>query len=63
MAFIRGKLAGIREACGVKRVKTSEYDRKELARVLESSEASILALARETGFDSYWRAYFWLSRR
>ena len=33
-----------------------------LAEVLEASEANILALAQETGFDSYWRAYFWLSR-
>jgi hypothetical protein len=31
--------------------------------VLGASEESILALGRETGFDSYWRAYFWLSRR
>jgi GT2 family glycosyltransferase len=62
-AFIRGKLAGMREARRVKRASTSEYTRKELARVLEASEANILALARETGFDSYWRAYFWLSRR
>ena len=62
-AFIRGKLAGMREARRVKRASTSEYTGKDLARVLESSEANILALARETGFDSYWRAYFWLSRR
>ncbi|MEO8050978.1 MAG: glycosyltransferase family 2 protein [Acidobacteriota bacterium] len=62
-AFIRGKLAGIREARLLKRPSTNEYTRKVLAEVLESSEANILALARETGFDSYWRAYFWLSRR
>jgi len=45
------------------RPTTNEYTKKVLAEVLESSEANILALARETGFDSYWRAYFWLSRR
>jgi GT2 family glycosyltransferase len=62
-AFVRGKIAGMREARRMARPSTNEYTRKVLAEVLESSEASILALARETGFDSYWRAYFWLSRR
>ncbi len=62
-AYLRGKLAGIREARRMERVTTNEYTSKDLARVLEASEANILALARETGFDSYWRAYFWLSRR
>lgn len=62
-AFIRGKIAGMREARRMRQLSTNEYTRKVLAEVLESSEASIRALARETGFDSYWRAYFWLSRR
>jgi len=31
--------------------------------VLEESERHIFELQRETGFDRYWRAYFWLSRR
>jgi len=61
-AFLRGKLAGMRDARRMERVSTNEYTSKDLARVLEASEAQILALARETGFDSYWRAYFWLSR-
>ena len=63
VAFLRGKLAGIRDARRMERVSTNEYTSKDLAEVLEASEANILALARETGFDSYWRAYFWLSRR
>jgi hypothetical protein len=62
-AFLQGKLAGIRDARRMERVSTNEYTSKDLARVLEASEANIIALARETGFDSYWRAYFWLSRR
>jgi hypothetical protein len=62
-AFVRGKIAGMREVRRMTRPTTNEYTRKVLAEVLESSEANILALARETGFDSYWRAYFWLSRR
>jgi len=61
-AYLRGKLAGMRDARRMERVSTNEYTSKDLARVLEASEAQILALARETGFDSYWRAYFWLSR-
>ena len=63
VAYLRGKLAGIREAGRMERRSTNEYTGKDLARLLEASESSILALARETGFDSYWRAYFWLSRR
>jgi GT2 family glycosyltransferase len=31
--------------------------------VLEESEQRIFDLQQETGFDRYWRAYFWLSRR
>lgn len=62
-AYLRGKLAGIRLAGRMDRLSTNEYTSKDLARVLEASEASILALARETGCSSYWRAYFWLSRR
>ena len=61
-AFVGGKIAGMREARRMTRPSTNEYTRKVLAEVLESSEANILALARETSFDSYWRAYFWLSR-
>ena len=62
-AFLRGKIAGMLEACRMTRPSTNEYTRKVLTGILESSEANILAIARETGFDSYWRAYFWLSRR
>ena len=61
-AFLSGKLAGIRDARRIERVSTNEYTSKDLAEVLEASEANIFALGRETGFDSYWRAYFWLSR-
>jgi hypothetical protein len=62
-AFVRGKIAGMYEARRMTQPSTNEYTRKVLAEVLESSEANILALAREAGLDSYWRAYFWLSRR
>jgi GT2 family glycosyltransferase len=32
-------------------------------RLLGESERRIFELQRETGFDRYWRAYFWLSRQ
>lgn len=62
-AFLRGKLAGLRDARRAMRASTSEYTRKQLGQILASSEENILALGRETGLDNYWRAYFWLSRR
>ncbi len=63
LAFIRGKLAGLRDARRLRRAIPNEHTTTDLSRVLDSSEASILELGRETGFDRYWRAYFWLSRR
>jgi hypothetical protein len=63
LAFIRGKLAGLREVRRIKRPTPNEQTTRGLSRVLDSSEATILELGRETGFDRYWRAYFWLSRR
>ena len=62
-AWLGGKLAGIREAHAVKQASVSADKTKRMAVVLGASEESILVLGRETGFDSYWRAYFWLSRR
>jgi GT2 family glycosyltransferase len=31
--------------------------------ILEDSERQIFDFQQQTGFDRYWRAYFWLSRR
>jgi GT2 family glycosyltransferase len=62
-AYVRGKLAGLREASARAGISVCEQARNKLAVVLEESEGNILALQRKTGFDSYWRAYFWLSRR
>jgi GT2 family glycosyltransferase len=63
LAFIRGKLAGFRDARRLRRPTPNEQTTRDLSRVLDSSEATMLELGRETGFDRYWRAYFWLSRR
>jgi GT2 family glycosyltransferase len=63
LAFIRGKLSGFRDARRTRRPTPNEHTTRDLSRVLDSSEATILELGRETGFDRYWRVYFWLSRR
>jgi len=62
-AWLSGKSAGLRAAGRIRHASDGTEKRKSLADVLGASEESILALGRETGFDSYWRAYFWLSRR
>ena len=62
-AWLSGKLAGIREARRVERVNASTDETNRLTAVLLASEESIRALARQTKFDRYWRAYFWLSPR
>jgi GT2 family glycosyltransferase len=62
-AWLCGKLAGIRDARAIGKLSVSAEKTNRMAAVLRASEESIRALQRETGFDSYWRAYFWLSRR
>ena len=59
LSYIRGKLEGLRKArvSGIEKAKHNE-----LQRILTQSEQTILSLQRQTGFDSYWRAYFCLSR-
>jgi hypothetical protein len=34
-----------------------------LRAIIEASERDIYDLQQQTGFDGYWRAYFWLLRR
>ena len=61
VAYLRGKIAGLRsarrlppEASRPARTKASEQFSKRAKR-------TILELEQQTGFDWYWRAYFWLS--
>lgn len=58
-AFLKGKWSGWRVGRGIGN-KTST---KRLREIVETSEAAILAVEQQTGFDWYWRAYFWLLRR
>lgn len=63
LAWAGGKLAGMREARGIVPLSDSEEKINRVGVILKASEESILSMAREGHFDSYWRAYFWLSRR
>jgi GT2 family glycosyltransferase len=64
ISYLRGKISGLRiaraERSGNRR---NPINSETLRAILESSESTILELQRQTGFDWYWRAYFWLSRR
>jgi GT2 family glycosyltransferase len=59
LSYLRGKLEGLRSAraSGIENKKHND-----LQTILTLSEASILSLQRQAGFDFYWRAYFCLSR-
>jgi GT2 family glycosyltransferase len=57
---VRGKIDGLRQfaaeataACGSERIRAA----------VEQSEQQILEVQRQTGFDTYWRLYFSLSRK
>lgn len=63
LAWAGGKLAGMREARGIVPLSDSEEKINRVGVILKASEESILSLAEKGRLDSYWRAYFWLSRR
>jgi GT2 family glycosyltransferase len=56
-AWLRGKFAGLFQAS--RRVR---YTSAQLRAILEKSESEIHYIQSRTGFDSYWRAYFLLTR-
>jgi GT2 family glycosyltransferase len=58
-SFLRGKIGGIRAA----RRFSARPASARLTPILQASEREILEIQRRTGFDGYWRAYFWLLRR
>jgi GT2 family glycosyltransferase len=61
-AWLRGKLTGLRMARSWRSESTPDQ-REALRSLIEQSENRILEIQRQTGFDRYWRAYFWLLRR
>ena len=56
-AYLQGKMAGMRVARSIPAQKPASENFKEFVR---ESEKTILEIQRQTGFDLYWRAYFWL---
>jgi GT2 family glycosyltransferase len=58
-SYLRGKIGGFRAARRV----SAQLASAKLTPILQASEQSILETQRRTGFDAYWRAYFWLLRR
>lgn len=61
IAWLRGKVSGLRAARGIRDVLANEHVR--LKSILDASEQAIFEIQQQTGFDWYWRAYFWLLRR
>lgn len=57
-AYLTGKMAGMRVA----RTLPSRGPASEpsIEAFIRESEQTILEIQRQTGFDRYWRAYFWL---
>lgn len=65
VSYLRGKSQGWQLARAISGKSRNASDPGRIARltgIVAESERTILELQRQTGFDGYWRAYFWLSR-
>jgi GT2 family glycosyltransferase len=60
VAYLLGKISGMSTARAIHRQRDAQ---PKLRSVAEAGEEAILELQRQTGFDWYWRAYFWLLPR
>ncbi len=56
-AYLQGKMAGMRVARTVPQQGPAS---ENIRAFVQESEQTILEIQRQTGFDRYWRAYFWL---
>ena len=56
-AYLQGKMAGMRVARSIPAQRPASESFKAFVR---ESEKTVLEVQRQTGFDRYWRAYFWL---
>lgn len=64
VSYFIGKMQGLGCALAVGATVGAKAQSPEIVRaVLEESERHIFELQRQTGFDRYWRVYFWLLRR
>ena len=68
-AYLTGKISGWRAArmvhwpiAGALDTDRDRYQER-IGAIVEASEKEIFAIEQQTGFDTYWRAYFWLLRR
>jgi GT2 family glycosyltransferase len=62
-AYLQGKMAGMRVARSIPAQRPASENSEALDKVgafIRESEKTILEVQRQTGFDRYWRAYFWL---
>jgi GT2 family glycosyltransferase len=62
-SYLRGKAAGVRFAGRALDRKYQKYKAEAVRGLIEESERTIFELQQQTGFDLYWRLYFWLLRR
>jgi GT2 family glycosyltransferase len=73
VAYLAGKISGwraarmlhwrIAEAPGTDRKGDCGHYQERLGAIVEASEKEIFEIQQQTGFDTYWRAYFWLLLR
>jgi GT2 family glycosyltransferase len=67
LSWLRGKAQGLRMARQDDEKKSCNTDDPlsivPLTEIVAESERTIFELQQKTGFDGYWRAYFWLLRR
>ncbi|MBZ5633646.1 MAG: glycosyltransferase family 2 protein [Acidobacteriia bacterium] len=62
-AYLQGKVAGMRVARTLPAQRLASRSTEALVKVgafVRESERTILEIQRQSGFDRYWRAYFWL---
>jgi GT2 family glycosyltransferase len=62
VSYLRGKISGWKAASAIDREKITQSEDR-ISSLATASEQQIFALQQQTGFDRYWRAYFWLLRR
>jgi hypothetical protein len=65
LAYLTGKISGWRDARRAQWPALAGPDahRAKVRAIVEASEKEIFGIEQQTGFDTYWRAYFWLLRR
>jgi GT2 family glycosyltransferase len=62
IAWVSGKASGFRIARNI-RGDGFANEKNGIQTILAASERAIFELGQQTGFDWYWRVYFWLLRR